>query len=196
MRITVLFLSLFFLTITAQSDVSCPGNITFASETDLEIASEDFVRVTLRGVGLRTKFFVRAFYGALYLEEPLLTDDDIVTSDTVKVFTLHALRNITRAQIETQWNKEFNSLCSNQCDELRPFHEQFLSYAQDAKTNQRLTTVFLKDRVEFIADGNTDFEPIQSRAYGNLLLKALVGPKPANPGFKESVLGRGSIICR
>jgi|GEM_PF-1543784 len=195
MKFTSLVLFILFCLQTVNADVSCPNDVTFASEVSLQTSSSRTVDLVLNGVGLRKVFFVKVFLGALYLEDFSQNEDEIINSDNTKVFTIHALRKITESQLEEEWNNEFKRLCGNQCEELRPFHQQFLSYTRDANKNERLSTVFLKDRVEFITEDGMDYPAIQSRAYGDLLLRSIIGPKPANVDFKKSVLGTGKVIC-
>ena len=189
MRILYLGLFLLFVRPTLADVVSCKDKVSFAKEISLQISGHAQVDLLLNGVGLRKMFFVSVFYGGLYLENPSQNGDGIIASSETKAMTLELLRNIPRKRLVDEWDREYQRLCGTQCNKLRHFHEKFTSYARDFKKGERMTVVFLKDRVDFITGTDEVYDPIPSGAYGKIMLRSSIGREPASQGFKKGALG-------
>ena len=77
-----------------------------ASAADMEIADVTFPGekviagkpLTLNGVALKTKFFIKVFAGGFYLENPTGDAEEAITSEQVKHFHLHYLTSKATAE--------------------------------------------------------------------------------------------------
>ena len=194
MRFHLLFLLIFSFHYS-YGDLECPNKINFVDEIMVKVSKKN-KPVYLNGVGLKKILFFNIFYGALYLENPTSDSEDIMASPEVKVITVHALRDISEGQLVEEWDREYNRLCDKDCEKLRPFHEQFLSYARDVEKNERFSLAFLPDRLEFISNTGEKFEPIKSVEYGQIMLMSSIGEDPADTNLKKGMLGLDSKLCK
>ena len=69
------------------ADVSFPGEKVVAGKT-----------LTLNGVALKTKFFIKVFAGGFYLEKPTKSAAEAIESEQVKQFHLHYLTSKATAK--------------------------------------------------------------------------------------------------
>ena len=69
------------------ADVSFPGEKVVAGKT-----------LTLNGVALKTKFFIKVFAGGFYLENPTKSAAEAIESEQVKQFHLHYLTSKATAK--------------------------------------------------------------------------------------------------
>lgn len=173
----------------------CSHGVRFKESLELEVSPDQDVELSLQGVGLRKVLFFSAFYGAYYTEVFEDRPEEVVDSFGVKAMTVRLLVDVTRSQLVDQWNKEFRRLCGEDCERLRPFHKQFISYARDFSRGEKMTVVFLPNRVDFITYDRSKYKPVLSGDYGRLMLDAAVGPGATNIPFREGALGHRQI-CR
>ena len=195
MKSILIVLLLSLLSSVSLADLNCPTNIIFEEFVDVK-TNAGFTELSLNGVGLKKIFLFKVFYGALYLQKNSSNGDSIVNSKEIKVFTVHALRNISKKQLVDEWTDEFERLCAEDCKKLQPFHDQLMSYARDVNKNERFSLAFLPNRLEFIPTGGEDFPPIKSVAYGKLMLKAAVGSDAGDDKLKKGLLGQDSKLCK
>ena len=191
----------FFSIGAAQAAVQCTDEVRFDEYQYVELSNGDTAELLLNGVGLREFpiifFNVDVFYAALYLEDLNKDGEKIIDSDQIKRTVVHALRFISKEDLIENWDEEFERLCEDQCDELRPYHEQRLSHVRDVNTNERLFLTHHSDRLELFgeyADGTTEkAEPIMSGDYSDLILRSFIGPEPNNDELKQGMLGNEQI---
>ena len=194
MGIRVFFLLLFTFQYS-YADLECPSKVVFADELIVK-ENKKTKSVFLNGVGLKKFLFFNIFYGALYLENPTSDPDDIMDSSELKIITIHALRDVSEEQLADEWDKEYERLCADRCEKLRKYHEQFLSYAREVKTHERISLIFFPDRLEFISNTGEKFLPIKSPEYGEIMLMSSIGPDPGDSNLKKGMLGLDSKLCK
>ena len=81
-------------------------SVSVGAAADREVAGVNFPgaktvadkQLTLNGVALRTKFFIKVFAGGFYLENPTRDAEEAITSEQVKHFHLHYLTSKATAE--------------------------------------------------------------------------------------------------
>lgn len=191
---TIAVLAFVFST-SVNAAVTCPKNIKFEESLRVRVSKNKKVNLYLNGIGLKKVLFVKVFYAGLYLENLSQSASTVLNSKKIKVGVIHTLQNAKKKQLVDFWDDEFKRLCGNQCAQLRPYHEQFISYARNVKKGERLYTIFFRDRFEFEANGNEFYEPIRSAAYSKLLQRVLIGPDAKDKSLEDGLLGK-KMICK
>lgn len=189
----LIFIIPLFFALPAYSKVKCGSGVEFESQVTIEDDNQNLIELDLNGVGRKRVLFFNVFYAALYLENRSPESELIIASDEHKVGIIHATRNISKQQLTDLFNDEFERLCKDQCDELRPYHEQLLSYIRDIARNERLFLINFPDRFELEVNQTETFDPIMSPAYSRLLQNMLFGPDAEDPALKDGLLGKTQV---
>ncbi|MCB0378058.1 MAG: chalcone isomerase family protein [Bdellovibrionales bacterium] len=194
------FLSVIFLatviTLPAQADLLCGGDTIFEGHASVQMEDKSIRSLILNGVGKKRYLFFDVLFAALYVETPSEDGPAIIEAvDEVKIMVIHALVKAKKNQLVDAWNSEFDRLCEDQCDELRPFHEQFISYADDVNKKERLIVTFKSDRVELETSRGDVFDPVMSGEYGRLMLRSSIGEEPNDDVVKKGMLGDYDKYC-
>lgn len=182
----------------SQADLLCPKGVKFEDRLEVENDDGSETSLKLNGVGLKQVqviIKVDAFYAGLYLEKTSQSASTILKSKQKKVGVIHTLMKVSRKRLVDMWDEEYERLCGSQCDKLRKFHDQFISYARDLKKGERLYLIQFKDRLEIEINNNEFFQPIHSAAYGKLLQRVLIGPDAADKKLEKGLLGK-EMICK
>ena len=192
-----LFLGMLLVSsIHAQAKVvKCGGGVEFNKIIEVENGDGIPTLLDLNGIGKKRVLFFNVFYAALYLEETSNDSATILNSDQLKVGMIHATRNITKKQLTDLFNDEFDRLCEDKCDKMRPAHDQFISYIRPINNGERLTLVVMRDRLEMDINGDEFFDPIHDPDYGDFLSRLLIGPDAADADLKKGLLGKLNL-CR
>ncbi len=187
-------ISLFF-SVQSFANVNCGNGVEFTESLSITNNQNKDIDLLLNGVGLKRVLFFNVFYAALYLETPTQNAEAIIASNQVKVGIIHATMNIDRKRLVDVWNDEFDRLCGSEkeCKALRPYHDQFLSYARDVAKGERMYMITFPDRFEFEANENETFPPIYSPGYARLLQNSLIGPDPTDAELKKGLLGQKQV---
>lgn len=192
MKIALAMFATFFISITSHAAVQCEKGVYFNETVGLN-TKNGTINLDLNGIGLKKILFFKIFYGALYLENLSSNPVKIINSDQHKVGVLHVLRNASRKQMVDAWGGEFERLCGNDCEALRPHHERFISYARDVRKNERLYMVIFPDRFEFQLNNDEFFPAIKSPAYARLMQHSLYGPDAGDKSVADGLLGRKQV---
>ncbi len=144
----------------------------------------------LNGVGIREKYLLDIYVGALYLTTKSSTANDVLASKGVKRITMHFLQNVSEG---TSANSTINGIEKNVTDvefkELQKPMNTFVSFYEDA--NKGSTIV-----INFLPHGETEMfmygkkkGSIKHEAFQQALLKVWLGDKPPTDKIKEAMLG-------
>ncbi len=147
--------------------------------------------LVLNGAGIRKKFFVKIYVGALYLTRKQATAAQILSDPGAKRIVMSFLyKEVSAEKLVDGWNEGFES--NNSAEELRVLRESINRF------NSFFTTVRKGDVIRL------DYTPEQgSRIWLNdmlkgsvagedfyrALLKIWLGSKPADAGLKDAMLG-------
>lgn len=182
----ILFCSLFITTLPAAAmkiaGVEIPDSLTLASGEQ---------ELPLNGAGIRKKFFMDIYIGALYL--PARTPDaDAILSDTgpASVLMHFLISEVSKKKITGGWD---DGLRKNHTEEemraLVPRLEQFNSYFHTVRKGDTIridyqpgtgTTVRINGQMRGVVEGNDFFRS---------LLRIWLGSKPVSKALKLGMLG-------
>lgn len=150
----------------------------------------DDVELKLNGAGIRKRFFVKVYVGALYLRERQPTFDAVLATTPPKSMRLHVLYDeITAAKLVGAWNEGFAKSIG---DGERPALEPRI-----ARFNSLFTAVRKGDLIRLDLIGDTTEVWINQERRGAVagpdfqraLLGIWLGSTPIDTGLKKALLG-------
>lgn len=148
--------------------------------------------LVLNGAGIRSRFFIKVYVGALYLQSPANDAQRVIAQAGPKSVRLHiTYGEISSEQLTEALHDGFvaNSAAA-EIDALKTRIDRFRAMFPAV---QREDVV----RLDLLADGNTEIwinankrGAISGADFQNALLKIWLGDKPADKSLKRAMLGQ------
>jgi hypothetical protein len=144
----------------------------------------------LNGAGLRTRFFVEVYVGALYLERR--SDDAValLTADEPWAVTLVFRRDVGHHAILEAFLSAFEQNSPGQLDRLRPQLEIFHAILEDLKQGQAMRLHYLPGTGTTLTSPGGATATVPGRPFGEAILRTWLGEHPADARLKDALLGR------
>lgn len=156
-----------------------------------DTVSVQTVALALNGAGVRSKFFVKVYAGAMYLPTRQTTAAAVLTAPGPKSMRLHFLHSeVSADKLVDAWNDGFTANLSDA--------EHAALKAHIERFNTLFPTVRRGDvvRLDLLTNGNTEIWINDNRRgvidgpdFQQALLKIWLGEKPAQASLKENLLG-------
>jgi len=145
--------------------------------------------LVLNGIGLRQVAIVRvkAYVGALYLEQKSSEPKTVIEYKQLKRVTLSFLRDIDGAQLASGWADSLRKVGGK---EMEPAIAKFTSLIGDVKNGERMSftsrpgagvEVAVRDQVKGTIPGDE---------FSRTLFTVWFGPKPGDENLKRGMLGK------
>lgn len=180
-----LYLSLLLLALPAVAETDIAG-IKLPDHYSVNGQS-----LSLNGAGIRSKFFVKVYVGALYLENRQTNADDILAMQGAKSMQMHILyKEIEAKKITDGWNEGFRENTNkddfrNLAERLETFNALFTDFHEG-------DTVFMN----YTPGGGTELQinketlgTIEGEDFFVALQKVWIGGHPADKDLKKGLLG-------
>jgi hypothetical protein len=159
------------------------------------VAVPDTARVgdttlVLNGTGLRTKFFVKVYVGALYLPARDRDAAHVLATDGVRRMELRFVRNVSTKQLCDSWKEGLEANTPGASTELQGKFERLCAAMADVHDGSVLALTYSPETgTEISFDGQAK-ATIEGKDFADALLACWIGPDPG-PGedFKKAVLG-------
>lgn len=146
--------------------------------------------LSLNGAGVRTKFFVKVYVGALYTERKVSTADELLRDPGEKVVRMHFVhRKVEKEKIVEAFAE---GLAKNAPDTARsPEARTFLSwFASDFAAGDTVEFAFSPDGSLSASRNGMPLGTSRDPALARGVLRIWFGEKPADEGLKNGMLGR------
>ena len=156
----------------------------------LELANSDTTLV-LNGSGVREKFFLDIYIGALYLPAKTPDASAILSDDGPASVLMHILYSeLSKEKITGGWNDGLEAnLPDTEMQALRPRLEEFYSLFQTLKKGDEL-------RIDYIPETGTEVRingkwqgVVKGNDFCRALLKIWIGTHPISDSLKQGMLG-------
>jgi hypothetical protein len=147
--------------------------------------------LVLNGAGVRKKFFIKVYAGALYLPTKQRDAATILFADVPRRMVMHFVWDVPKGKIAEAWTEGLEANTPNPSADVKNAFHTLESWMEDVKKGQEIvltyvpttgTTVEVKGKVKGTLPG---------KAVADAILATWIGPKPG-PGsdFKNAVLGK------
>jgi len=172
----VAFLSASVLAATL-ADVTLPDSITVGSQT-----------LTLNGMGVRSKMFIKVYVGGLYLEKKTGDPAAIIQSDTAKRVVLQFVYGeVSREQMVEAFDEGFKNNAPNA---PKAQIQQLLGGLDTMKKGEQMVVTYVPGTGTTLTIKGKDKVTIAGLPFAQAVFSVWFGPKPPNADLKNGMLGK------
>ncbi len=183
-KICILFFTLMSV-ISTQSqtqvgDATLPNNVKFNGED-----------LTINGAGLREKFFIDIYAGALYLKKKNNNANAIAKADETMAVKLHILSGMmSRSKMANALREGFKKSTNGNLAPYQKRIEKFIGYINtEIEVDQIYDIVYEKGKGSVIYKDGVEKGYITGLDFKEALFNIWIGSKPADKGLKKEMLG-------
>jgi hypothetical protein len=159
------------------------------------VTMEDTVTIgehtaSLAGMGIRHKFVIKVYVTGLYMAEPELSQEAIISSDQAKAVRMHFLyKRIGAQKLQETWREGFEKNTPDASEDLKERMDTFVSlFTEDAAKDDEYLFTYEPGAGTVIALKNREVGTIPGADFAQALLAIWFGDYPADKGLKKSVL--------
>jgi len=151
----------------------------------------------LNGAGLRTRFVVKVYVGALYLPEKKSSAAEAMSSKGPKRISLHLLRDLTAEQLGSALDEGLNNNLPPEERERKKAQIEALRATMaavgSAKEKSIITLDYLSDAdaTRLTLNGAQIGKTIPGEDFYRDLMKVWLGERPVEASLKSAMLGKG-----
>lgn len=160
-----------------------------------EVKMDDEVTVgdatlTLNGMGLRKKMWVKVYVAGLYLESPSNDAAEAVKSDGAKRVVMHFLTNkATKKKMDSAWIEGFKANSPSTYDALKERVEKFADLFGDMKVGDVIELTMIPGSGTLVVLNDEEKSLIEGSDFAEALLKVWLGDHPPTDELKTGMLG-------
>lgn len=148
--------------------------------------------LVLNGAGLRTKFFVKVYVGALYVGQKATTPAAIYDSPAPRRMVMRMLRDMGADSLYGALEEGLrNNLTAAEAAELKSQTDQLGAIMKGigaVKEGDSIAIDFSAAGIEVGLNGKAQGK-VEGAAFAKALLKVWLGDSPADAGLKKALLG-------
>jgi hypothetical protein len=152
--------------------------------------------LVLNGAGIRTRFFVKVYVGALYLPEKKTAAADVLALAGAKRMHLAMLRDLTAQQLADALNEGFAA--NNPPADQERYKGQLaellatMNALGAAKSGEAIALDYVPDSgTRVLVNGAPKGKPIPDEGFYRAILRVWLGDKPVDADLKRGLLGQG-----
>ena len=152
--------------------------------------------LVLNGAGIRTRFFVKVYVGALYLPEKKTAAADVLALGGAKRMHLAMLRDLTAQQLADALSEGFAA--NNSPDDQARYKGQLaellatMNALGAAKNGEAIALDYVPDSgTRVLVNGAPKGKPIPDEGFYRAVLRVWLGDKPVDADLKRGLLGQG-----
>jgi len=156
----------------------------------------DAPELVLNGAGVRTRFFVKVYVGALYLPEKRTTAADVLAATGAKRMQLAMLRDLTAQQLADALNEGFAA--NNPPADQERYKGQLaellatMNALGAAKAGEAIALDFVPaSGTRVLVNGAPKGKPIPDEGFYRAILRVWLGDRPVDADLKRGLLGQG-----
>jgi hypothetical protein len=165
-----------------------------ASLADVQVPDSAQVAGTnlvLNGVGLRKKFFVKIYVGALYLPAKADNADAVLAHSGPDRVLMHLIYAVDKGQFTDAWHDDFKANNPDSYDALKDRLEQFIAFFGDSKQGDEITMDYVPGTGTQVSWNGTLKGTIPGEDFHKALLNVYMGLHPPTTDLKDGMLGNG-----
>jgi hypothetical protein len=169
---------------------SAAGAATLAGVSVPDKTEANGQSLALNGLGLRTKFFIKVYVGALYLPAHRAAATEILAADEPRGMELHFLYSVSKDQLCDAWREALNDNAPNASAEVKKNFETLCSWMDAVPKGQTLRLTYTPGQGTSVEVNGQAKGVLPGKPTSDAILSTWIGPKPG-PGddFKTGVLG-------
>ena len=147
--------------------------------------------LVLNGAGIRKKFFIKVYVGALYLTAKQSDAAAIQAADAPRRMVMHFLYGVRKDQMADAWEEGLRDNTPNASAEVKANFRTLESWMEDIKEGNELVLTYVPGTGTTVVVNGHAKGTLSGKATSDAILASWVGAKPGPGGdFKKAVLGR------
>jgi hypothetical protein len=147
-------------------------------------------KLVLNGIGMRKKYFVEVYVGALYLPAKSSDADSIVKADAPRQMTMHFVRDVSKAQLIDAFNESFSNNAPDASKTMQSEIKQLTNALDNVKSGDEMAFTYQPGTgTKFSLNGKVKLT-IPNPAFRVALFSGWLGPKPPTAELKKKLLGQ------
>jgi hypothetical protein len=149
-------------------------------------------QLPLDGAGLRSKFFVRVYVGALYLAQRTDSAEQAVSMPGAKRMSLHMIYDeLSREKVTDAWSDGFEAnLAATQLAALQPRIDAFNALWPVLREGDRVHLDYDGHGVTEVRVNDAVLGQVQGDDFNRAMLRIWLGESPADSDLKRGMLGQ------
>ncbi len=191
MKIRLLTALLALSTLSLPARAVEVGGVPIAPTAELTVNGP---ALTLNGAGMRKKFFMSVYIGALYLPSKAATAQEVLSQPGPKRMLLHFVYDeLSAPKLVDAWNEGFAANTSDA--ELAPLRArigQFNALFTTTRKGDVITLDYLPGEGTRVSHNGQAKGTIPGEDFNRALLKIWLGDKPVTEDLKKALLGGGA----
>lgn len=162
----------------------------FAGVTVPDQITIDGTTLHLNGMGVRKKLWIKVYVGALYLEHPNHSANQILQDEGAKRMEMHFLTNkATKKRMDSAWDEGFEENNPETYGALKERVEQLKGFFGDMKDGDVIAfTITPAGETKVELNGELK-GTIPGKDFATALLRVWLGPEPPSEDLKKGLLG-------
>ncbi|MFQ5993548.1 MAG: chalcone isomerase family protein [Acidiferrobacterales bacterium] len=185
MKALLLPVSLVAALLTSPANAAKVAGVKLDDTTQLAGAT-----LVLNGAGVRKKFFVKVYVGALYLANKVTTTEAALNESGPKRVLMHFLyKKVEREKLVEGWNVGFNSNSKADMSKLQARLNDFNKLFTDANKGDVILMDYVPGTGTQVTINGKPKGTIPGADFSKALLKVWLGAEPADSGLKRAMLG-------
>jgi len=149
----------------------------------------DGKKLSLNGLGLRTKVVFKVYVAGLYLEKPSRDGMEISASEQTKRVELAFLRSVDGADVAKAIADGFANNAGSALPALKDRIEKFGKLIPNVKKGDRLVFLYRPGKNVELEYGGKNIGAIEGKDFADALFRVWLGPKPSDKALKDGLLG-------
>lgn len=142
----------------------------------------------LNGAGIRKKFIVKVYVGALYLESISTDAAAILKGDGVWAVRMVFVRDVDKDKVISGFKEGFEKNTPSKAAALQPSLDKLTAALGDMKKGATMTISYAAGKGTTVAVQGGASVTIEGKDFGDAMLANWLGNKPGDPGLKTELL--------
>ncbi len=148
-------------------------------------------KLILNGAGLRTKFFMKIYAGALYTKQKMNDAKKIIEADEPMAIRMHFIYDgVSAKKLIDAWNEGFENATGGNIKPIKDKVDKFNSFfTQEAKKGDIYDIVYVPGQGVSVTIKGKAMGTISGLEFKKAVFSIWLGDKPADSSLKEGMLG-------
>lgn len=145
----------------------------------------------LNGLGIRKKFFISVYIGALYIAEPSTDASTVIASDQEKRLIMHFLHSkVTSSQLKDAWTEGFQANETPGDEQIKELKEEFIAlFDEDVHKGEVITITYRPGSGTEVNIKGKSRGVIRGADFMKAFFSIWFGKNPADKGLMKGMLG-------
>ena len=167
------------------------GAATVAGVNIADSADVNGQKLVLNGAGLRKKFVIKVYTGALYLPSKQSNPAAILGADTPRRMVMHFVYDVDKDKIAKAWEEGLEANTPNASADVKKAFHSLSAWMEDMKEGQELVMTYVPGTGTTVEVNGEVKGTLAGKAVNDAILATWIGAKPGPGGdFKKAVLGQ------